>query len=492
VIRLVAVAVSAILLILFVAFVVSRLVRTRSRGMSIRMQVFLALAVIVGSFAFGLGVMVIDRIEARAVSLATQAAADEAAAIAGIMAGELDRTGGSLEVVARRLELERERGADLRMELLDRGGRRVFPSSASGDAKGTVSFTAPVVVGGHPVGSVRVIKPTVVMGRLLTDFAPTVLVISLVLGAAAALAAAWIGRAIAAPIEMLSEFSERVSAGELGAAPPAVQGRELMHLRRSLDSMRRQLQGRPFVEAFAQDLSHELKNPVAAIRASAEVLEESALDEPAEARRFVSRIREATARIERLLGELLSLARIEARGAETFEPVDVSKLAERAIEALDDRRERVVLEAGSGALVRGDENWLARAIANLLDNALVFSEPGTKVEVEVRRDEGFVRVSVSSAGSVPPAIRPRLFRRFVTARPERGGTGLGLAIVRAVTEAHGGRAELALAGPPTVEFRLLLPVAFRSPGEQLRAAVSEAREGLSQIGAPPPEAKHQE
>jgi two-component system, OmpR family, sensor histidine kinase CreC len=489
VIRLVAVAVSAILLILFVAFVVSRLVRTRSRGMSIRMQVFLALAVIVGAFAFGLGVMVIDRIEARAVRLAMQASADEAAAIAGIVAGELDRTGGSIEAVAKRLELERARGADLRMEVLDEAGRRIFPSAAPADAKGTVNVVAPVVVAGRPVGSVRVIKPTVVMGRLLADFAPTVLVISLVLGAAAALAAAWIGRAIAAPIETLSDFSERVSAGELGAAPPAVQGRELMHLSRSLDSMRRQLQGRPFVEAFAQDLSHELKNPVAAIRASAEVLEESALDEPAEARRFVKRIREATARIERLLGELLSLARIEARGAETFEPVDVSKLAERAIEALDDGRSRVTLDAGSGAEVRGDENWLGRAIANLLDNALVFSEPGTKIDVTVRRDEGFVRVSVTSVGSVPIAIRPRLFRRFVTARPERGGTGLGLAIVRAVAEAHGGRVELALPGPPKVEFRLLLPVAFRSPGEQLRAAVSEAREGLSQIGTPAPEVK---
>ncbi|HVR18869.1 MAG TPA: ATP-binding protein, partial [Polyangiaceae bacterium] len=474
-IRLIAVAVSAILLILFVAFVVSRLVRTRSRGMSIRMQVFLALAVIVGAFAFGLGVMVIDRIEARAVRLAMQAAADEAAAIAGIVAGELDRTGGRIEDIAKRLELERARGADLRMELLDAGGRRLFPRAATAEATGTVDVVAPVVVAGRAVGKVRVIKPTVVMGGLLADFAPTILVISLVLGAAAALAAAWIGRAIAAPIEALSDFSERVSAGELGAAPPAVQGRELMHLSRSLDSMRRQLQGRPFVEAFAQDLSHELKNPVAASRASAEVLEESALDEPAEARRFVKRIREATARIERLLGELLSLARIEARGAETFEPVDVSKLAERALEALDEGRSRVTLDAGSSALVRGDENWLVRAISNLLDNALVFSEPGTSIEIAVRRDEGVVRVSVRSAGSVPVAIRPRLFRRFVTARPERGGTGLGLAIVRAVAEAHGGRAEIAHAGPPTVEFRLLLPVAFRSPGEQLRAAVSEAR-----------------
>jgi len=477
-VRLVLVATGAIALILFVAFVVSRLLRTRSRGMSIRMQIFLALALIVGTFAFGLGIMVIDRIEARAVKLATQAATDEAAAIAGIMAGELDRTGGRIEIIARRLEGERERGADLRMELLDQHRRRVFPR-ASAAGPGNVSVDAPIVVRGETLGSVRVIKPTVVMRGLLADFAPTVLLISAVLGAASALAAAWIGRAIAAPIESLSAFSERVSEGELAAAPPPVYGRELMHLSRSLDSMRRQLEGRPFVEAFAADLSHELKNPVAAIRASAEVLEESALDEPAEARRFVGRIREATARIERLLGELLSLARIEARGAEAFEPVDVVKVAEKTLDALGDQRSRVALDAASGAFTRGDESWLGRALENLIDNALVHSEPGSSVRVRVARDGGVVRVGVTSSGSVPQAIRARLFRRFVTARSDRGGTGLGLAIVRAVAEAHGGRAELVEPGPPHVEFRLTLPAAWRSPGEHLREAVSEARESLS-------------
>lgn len=73
-IRLIIVAAAAVGLILFVAFVVSRLLRTRTRGVSIRMQVFLALALIVGTFAFGLGLMVLDRIEARAVSLAMHAA----------------------------------------------------------------------------------------------------------------------------------------------------------------------------------------------------------------------------------------------------------------------------------------------------------------------------------------------------------------------------------------------------------------------------------
>jgi signal transduction histidine kinase len=205
------------------------------------------------------------------------------------------------------------------------------------------------------------------------------------------------------------------------------------------------------------------------------VLEESALDEPDEARRFVARIRESTARIERLLGELLSLARIEARGAETFEPVDVGRIAERALEPLGDARSRVSLEVTGSVFVRGDESWIGRAISNLLDNALAHSEAGSPVRVEVRREGETVRVAVRSAGAVPQAIQGRLFRRFVTTRSDRGGTGLGLAIVRAVAEAHGGRAELIAPGPPSVEFGVTLPAVWRVPGAELLDAVSGTR-----------------
>ena len=111
------------------------------------------------------------------------------------------------------------------------------------------------------------------------------------------------------------EASVELDGEVLRAKPPAPHGREVMRLTTAIDTMRRELEGRPFVEAFAADLSHELKNPVAAIRASAEVLADGALEEPEEAERFLARIREATSRIEALLGELLSLARLEARGA---------------------------------------------------------------------------------------------------------------------------------------------------------------------------------
>jgi two-component system, OmpR family, sensor histidine kinase CreC len=460
VIRLVIVAAASIGLILFVAFVVSRWLRSRTRGMSVRLQVFLALALIIGAFAFGLGVMVVDRVEARAVRLATQAAEDEARAVAGILAGELDRAGGSVRELSQWLEHERKRGADLRIELLDARGTVWFkPRPDATEVDGSVSVEAPIMVGGERHGIVRVVKPTLAMKNLLADFAPTVLVISLVLGGAAAVAAAFIGRAIAEPIEALSAFSERVSNGERTAAPPLAFGREVMRLSRSLDSMRRQLEGRPFVETFAADLSHELKNPVAAIRASAEVLEESALEEPVEARRFVARIREAAERIERLLSELLSLARIEARGAEAFEPVELALVAQKARATLGDGAERVELAIEGDTQVRGDPMWLARAVSNLVDNAITHASDDSPVELKLSRRASEVELTIGNAGEIPPYLRERLFRRFVTSRGDKGGSGLGLAIVRAVAEAHGGRVELVSAGPPKVRFRLSLPAA---------------------------------
>ncbi len=456
--RLLIVALASIGLMLFVAFIVSRLIRTRTRGMSIRMQVFLALAVIVGVFAFGLGLLVVDRVEARAERLASESARDEAITIAGIVQSEMDRTGSPLPVMAHQLE---ERHVSLGLELLDARERVLFPAVQKSRAlePDAVFVDVPLTKQGQTVGVVRVVKPTIVVEALLADFAPTVLVISLVLGAAAALAAAWIGRAIAEPIEALSLYSERVSEGQRTTLPTRGSGREVNRLVRSIDSMRRQLEGRPFVETFAADLSHELKNPVAAIRASAEVLEEGALDDPTEARRFVGRIREATERIERLLKDLLSLARIEARGAESFDPVDLGALMEKCLDTLPFARKRVTVQSSGTLLVRGHQIWLTRALMNLLDNALLHSEPDSQVAVRLASSRDGVLVEVQNRGAVPKRVQEHLFHRFVTTRADKGGSGLGLAIVRAVAEAHGGSVELVTAGPPDVLLRLELPPA---------------------------------
>jgi signal transduction histidine kinase len=232
--------------------------------------------------------------------------------------------------------------------------------------------------------------------------------------------------------------------------------------------MRRQLEGRPFVETFAADLSHELKNPVAAIRASAEVLEESALGEPEQARRFVARIREASERIERLVGDLVSLARIEARGAASLDAADMAELARSAIDSLGEGSHRVELRAQGSTTVRGDGSWLTRAVFNLVNNAVLHSDGAARVSVT--RQGGAVQLCVNNEGEVPRHVRKRLFRRFVTTRADKGGSGLGLAIVRAVAEAHGGRVDLSDPGPPEVQFRLTLPAAQQRMTEELLGA----------------------
>ena len=448
---------AAIGLIVFVSFVTARLIRARTAGMSIRMQIFLALSLIVGAFAFGLGLMVLDRVKARADLVGSDAAHGEAQTLAALVAAEMESRDSSLDDVARTLErYGRHSAVTHHMSLLDRAGGEVFSTGGSPNEAGTVSAQVPVELNGVRVGYVRVVKPTLLIRQTLADFAPTVLIICLVLGAVAAGAAALIGRTIATPIEALSRFADQVSAGDLRAPPPQGHGREVTRLSHALDIMRRALQGRPFVETFAADLSHELKNPVAAIRASAEVLRDGAIEEPVEGERFVHRILEATTRIEALLGDLLSLARLEARGVDKAKTIHFGKEAEKAVEAAQADGADIELLVESSALVRGDAAWLTRAIANLIDNARQHGQPGT-IRVRLWRSEDEVRCSVSNPGEVSRGVAKRIFRRFVTTREDRGGSGLGLAIVRAIAEAHGGRAECTSLGPPEVSLQITLP-----------------------------------
>lgn len=457
-IRFVFVFTGAIGLILLMAFVAARLSRVRTEGISVRVQIFIALAFIVGAFAFGLGLLVLDRIEARATRIALEAANDEAAAIATFIAGQIDATGNSLDNIVSVLEFERARGspARSRLALYDARGEELFIDGPRPDQPGTVAVRAPIHTRGGVVGHVQVVKETIIMRRLLADFAPTVLLISAILGAAAALAAALIGREIASPIESLTYFAERVSEGDRSVTPPIPHGLEVKRLTKAIDKMRRELDGLPYVETFAADLSHELKNPVAAIRASAEVLDDGALAEPEVAARFVKRIREATSRIEAILSELLSLARIEARGIADADPLELAALVRFSIEAHADQGKLALSVTDASLRVRGDRRWLSRAIDNLISNALVHRSGEEPPVVRVFSEEGQAIVLVSNRGDIPPHIRKRLFRRFVTSRGDKGGTGLGLPIVRAVADAHRGKVEVDVSDE-WVTFRLVLP-----------------------------------
>jgi len=326
----------------------------------------------------------------------------------------------------------------------------------------------PVQVGGRILGRARVELPTFGMVQVMSDLAPKVALLAVLLAGAAAFAPLLLRRARGRALQRPPLASERVAAGERQAALPVPQGREVRALTQALDSMRRELEERHALEAFVADLSHELKNPIASIRASAEVLEEAIGADPEAAQRFARRIQDSAAKLSSLVADLLALARLEAHGiAERVQPLDLAQLTRAAIEGLLSqcaaRGVQMELAGPDHAPVRGDGTWLRRAIENLLANALAFSPPGAKVHIALDAVQRGWELSITDRGSgVPDAIRPRLFERFATTRGEHGGTGLGLAIVRAVAEAHGGSAQLRATGPQGSTFTVVLPKSPRS------------------------------
>jgi two-component system, OmpR family, phosphate regulon sensor histidine kinase PhoR len=232
--------------------------------------------------------------------------------------------------------------------------------------------------------------------------------------------------------------------------------------RRRLEALRRD---------FVANASHELKTPVAALRALAETLLTALPDDPDAGRRFAVRMSREAERLEALVRDLLDLSRVE-RGTLHVEPVDLVGLAKEVIglhaDRAEERRIRLRTELQPGVTVRGDRAQLGLLLSNLVDNALRYTRSKGTVWVRVGGNEGKVVLQVADDGEgIPSSELPRIFERFYRvdkARARRtGGTGLGLAIVRHVAEAHGGTVAvdselgkgstfittLPAAGPPT-------------------------------------------
>jgi two-component system phosphate regulon sensor histidine kinase PhoR len=217
---------------------------------------------------------------------------------------------------------------------------------------------------------------------------------------------------------------------------------------------------------FVANASHELKTPVAALRALAETLESALPDDPEAASGFVVRIGREAQRLDALVRDLLDLSRVE-RGALDIEPVDmvglVKELAESYADRAEERRIRLRTELLPGSRLRGDRAQLGLMLSNLVDNALRYTAPRGIVRIRLESLEHKVILQVADTGEgIPASELPRIFERFYRvdkARARRtGGTGLGLAIVRHVAESHGGTVTVESKVGKGSTFTITLPV----------------------------------
>jgi two-component system sensor histidine kinase QseC len=194
---------------------------------------------------------------------------------------------------------------------------------------------------------------------------------------------------------------------------------------------------------FTADAAHELRTPIAAIRAQAQV----ALGEADDARRrhALQSALQGCDRAARVVEQLLTLARLDAGLEAARSPVDMAALARRVTAdmaaAAIGRGQSLELEADGDCVVPGDETLLAVLLRNLVDNALRYSHADSRVLVRLRHAQDRVMLSVDDSGAGLDAQQlARLGERFFRARPEDGeGSGLGWSIAQRIASAHGAR-----------------------------------------------------
>ncbi|PID38614.1 MAG: hypothetical protein CSB49_04650 [Proteobacteria bacterium] len=230
-------------------------------------------------------------------------------------------------------------------------------------------------------------------------------------------------------------------------------GDEIGDLSRDLEALTRVLKRQlEQTSAVVGDLAHDLKNPIATILATSELLDSAKTIDPDRQRRLARAMRDASAHMTRSVEGLLELARLEERLASTIhDELDLRTLVEEILTSYsqDPASEHVRFHAelGAGTPLRGAPDELRRMIRNLFDNAIAFCESQVAVELSTTPEELVLSVSDDGPG-ISEGNRDKLFRRFFTHRPDDAprGTGLGLAIARTIATAHGGELSLAHQG----------------------------------------------
>jgi Signal transduction histidine kinase len=201
---------------------------------------------------------------------------------------------------------------------------------------------------------------------------------------------------------------------------------------------------------FVANVSHELRTPVQLVKGFAETLSASALEDPDKAKRFAEIIGRNAARMERLIDDLLSLAKLEQqeeKGSLETRPENLRELIQEALASVEyaaaAKNLKLELDCPGTIIAEVNGGLIIQAVFNLLDNAVKYSPKTGVVSVSARKTDSLIRIEVRDNGpGIPAAELPRLFERFYrvdkSRSREQGGTGLGLAIVRHIATAHGG------------------------------------------------------
>ncbi len=272
----------------------------------------------------------------------------------------------------------------------------------------------------------------------------------------------WLSRRITRPVLALSRATRQIARGSYDVAVPEAGRGEIGQLANRFREMASRLAEAEQQERnFLMSVSHELRTPLTAIRGHVEALREGVADDPAVRAESLDMIAGESARLERLVGDVLDLAKLEAhRFTLLQEEVDMGRLCEQAYSLFGEEARRRGIDYGKSfratPTIVTDGDRVLQIISNLLSNAFRWTPDGGRVDLELSAPNGTVSVAVGDNGvGVPSEERERIFRPFWSR--DDSGTGLGLAIAHELAVALGGRIDLESEPGHGSRFELLLP-----------------------------------
>ena len=290
-----------------------------------------------------------------------------------------------------------------------------------------------------------------------------------------ALLSFFLARTIVRPLRRIALAAHRVRLGRAREVKvPRLPSRrdEIGMLARAVSDMSQSLRHRiDNIEAFAADVTHELKNPLASLRSAVDSLER--VEDLKVRKQLLDVVRQDVVRLDRLINDIGEAARTDAELARArFEPVDLGPMIESVVSSWEQRRENGNVRIAyarprrESTIVMGEPSRLARAIDNIIDNAISFSPPGGLVEIAAIHVDDSILIRIDDEGpGVPPDLREAIFNRFHSVRPKSENfgrhSGLGLAIARAIVEGHDGEIDVADRddAPSGARFTITLPAA---------------------------------
>jgi signal transduction histidine kinase len=350
---------------------------------------------------------------------------------------------------------------------LDRDHPVIVTFTPPGESRSLIAAAQPVqlVRGTEPFGWLIVAKPETelreqwltLLGRLAFALAVGVVLAGGLFW--------WLSRRITEPVRVLTKATEDVAAGRYDVEIPEVKGAdEIALLSRRFGTMVRQLaEAEHLKRSFLMSVSHELRTPLTAIRGHVEAIREGIVADPEHVRASLDIVAAETDRLERLVGDVLDLAKLQAhRFTVRHEEVDLERVLDQAYGAFAEeaRRREIDYRVSGGEVapvIVSDGDRVLQVITNLLSNAFRWTPDGGRIELALVAANGVVSVDVLDSGpGVPPSQRTRIFEAFVSQDAE--GTGLGLPIARELAVALGGGIELRSGNGVGSRFRLVLPV----------------------------------